>query len=83
MHRLKQGKATDESNPYSGRQIRLLELELDRMQADADAFTNAPPNIIRTVWERFVDFRKRRSDLDREVSQQTVTLVWPIRSPRS
>ena len=75
MHRLKQGKATDEFHPYSGRHIRLLELELDRMQADADSFTNAPPNIIRTVWDRFVDFRKRRSDLDREVSQQTVTFV--------
>lgn len=67
---MKQTKPTDEFNPYSGRQMRLLELELDRIQAEADSFTNAPPNIVRTVWDRFVDFRKRRAELEREVSKQ-------------
>lgn len=49
--------------------MRLLELELDRIQAEADSYTNAPPNIVRNVWDRFVEFRKRRSDLEREVSE--------------
>lgn len=67
---MKQTKTMDEYNPYSGRQMRLLELEIDRIQAEADAYTNAPPNIVRNVWDRFVDFRKRRADLEREVSQR-------------
>jgi len=50
--------------------MRLLELELDKIQAEADSYTNAPPNIVRTVWERFVEFRKRRNELEREVSQK-------------
>ncbi len=49
--------------------MRLLELELDRIQAESDSFTNAPPNIVRTVWDRFIDFRRRRTELEREVSQ--------------
>lgn len=48
--------------------MRLLELELDKLQAEADSYTNAPPNIVRTVWDRFVEFRKRRTELEREVS---------------
>ena len=48
--------------------MRLLELEIDKMQAEADSFTNAPPNIVRTVWERFVEFRKKRTELERDVS---------------
>jgi hypothetical protein len=48
--------------------MRLLELEIDKIQAEADSFTNAPPNIVRTVWDRFVEFRKKRSELEREVS---------------
>jgi len=50
--------------------MRLLELELDKIQVEADSYTNAPPNIVRTVWERFVEFRKRRNELEREVSQK-------------
>jgi hypothetical protein len=49
--------------------MRLLELEIDKIQAEADSFSNAPPNIVRTVWERFVEFRRRRAELEREVSQ--------------
>lgn len=67
---MKPPKTTDELNPYSGRQLRLLELELDRMQAEGDNFNQAPPNIVRTVWDRFVDFRRRRADLDRDVSRK-------------
>lgn len=66
--RPKQPKTVDEFNPYSSRQLRLADLELDRIQVEADSFTNAPPNIVRNVWERFVDFRKRRYDLERDVS---------------
>lgn len=58
----------DDLNPYSGRQLRLLELEMDKVLAEADAFSNAPPNIVRAVWDRFVEFRKKRNELDREVS---------------
>ncbi len=65
---MKQTKTTDEYNPYSGRQMRLFELELDKIQTEADSYTNAPQNIVRTVWDRFVDFRKRRSELERDVS---------------
>jgi hypothetical protein len=65
-------KTTDEFNPYSGRQMRLLEAEIDKTQVEADAYANAPPNIVRTVWDRFVDFRKRRSELEREVSQKSI-----------
>ncbi|CAF2528282.1 unnamed protein product [Rotaria sp. Silwood2] len=68
--KLKQSKTVDEFNPYSSRQIRLLELEFDKMQSEADSFTNAPPNIVRNVWERFIDFRKRRAELERELRQQ-------------
>ncbi|CAF0804624.1 unnamed protein product [Rotaria sordida] len=68
--KLKQPKTVDEFNPYSSRQMRLLELEFDKMQIEADSFTNAPPNIVRNVWERFIDFRKRRSELERELRQQ-------------
>jgi hypothetical protein len=50
--------------------MRLLEIEIDKIQAEADSFANAPPNIVRTVWDRFVEFRKRRSELEREVSQK-------------
>jgi len=50
--------------------LRLLEIEIDKIQAEADSFANAPPNIVRTVWDRFVEFRKRRSELEREVSQK-------------
>lgn len=67
-NRLKQTKTTDEYNPYTGRQLRLLELEIDKLQTEADSYTNAPPHIVRTVWDRFVEFRKRRTDLEREVS---------------
>lgn len=49
--------------------MRLMELEFDRMQAEADSFSNAPPNIVRSVWERFIDFKRRRAELDREVSR--------------
>ena len=63
-NRLKQTKTTDEYNPYTGRQLRLLELEIDKLQTEADS----PPHIVRTVWDRFVEFRKRRTDLEREVS---------------
>ena len=69
---MKPTKTIDDFNPYSGRQMRLLELEMDKIQAEADNFTNAPPNIVRTVWERFVEFRKKRSELERDVSRQ-----WP------
>ncbi|CAF3490775.1 unnamed protein product [Adineta steineri] len=68
--KVKQAKTADDLNPYSARQMRLIELEIERIQAEADAFTNAPPNIVRTVWERFVDFRKKRTELDRELRQQ-------------
>jgi hypothetical protein len=71
--RIKQTKTSDEFNPYSGRQMRLLELELDKIQAEADSYTNAPPNIVRTVWERFVEFRKRRNELEREVSKKRLS----------
>lgn len=67
---MKPTKTTDDFNPYSGRQMRLLELEMDKIQVEADSFMNAPPNIIRTVWERFVEFRKKRSELERDVSRQ-------------
>ena len=70
--RPKQVKTVDEFNPYSSRQIRLLELESEKTQTEADSFTNAPPNIARAVWERFVEFRKKRNDLEREVSQNKV-----------
>jgi hypothetical protein len=43
-------------------------LEFDKTQLEADSFTNAPPNIIRTVWERFIEFRKKRTELERQVS---------------
>ncbi len=66
---MKQMKTTDEFNPYSGRQMRLLELEIDKVQSEADSFTNAPPNIVRPVWDRFVEFRRKRTELEREVSQ--------------
>ncbi|UJR35581.1 hypothetical protein I4U23_028334 [Adineta vaga] len=68
--KIKQTRPPDELNPYSARQIRLIELELDRIQVEADALTNAPTNIIRTVWERFVEFRKRRTELERQLRQQ-------------
>lgn len=67
---MKPTQKTDEMNPYSGRQVRLLELELDRMQAEGDQFNNAPQNVVRAVWDRFVDFRRRRADLDRDVSRR-------------
>lgn len=77
--KMKQTKPVDEFNPYSGRQMRLLELELDKIQAEADGFSNAPPNIVRTVWDRFVDFRKRRAELEREVSQNQIFLFLYIK----
>ncbi|CAF1594127.1 unnamed protein product [Rotaria magnacalcarata] len=68
--KLKQTKTVDEFNPYTARQMRLLELEFDKIQADADSFTNAPPSIVRNIWERFVDFRKRRGELERDLRLQ-------------
>ena len=56
--------------------MRLLELESDKTQAEADSFTNAPPNMTRAVWERFVEFRKKRNDLEREVSPNKALSVF-------
>lgn len=80
--KMKQTKPADEFNPYSGRQARLLELELDKIQAEADAFNNAPPNVVRNVWERFVDFRKRRTELEREVSQNKILCLFFVHQER-
>jgi hypothetical protein len=59
--------------------MRLLELELDKAQAEADTYSNAPPSIARTVWDRFVEFRKRRTELEREVSQNRFLYSYPAR----
>jgi hypothetical protein len=67
--RVKGTKPSDDWNPYSGRQMRLLEMEIDRLQTEIDAFSNAPANLIRTVWDRFVDFRRKRINVEQEVSR--------------
>lgn len=66
-YRMKQPKPPEEYNPYSARQARLIDLELDRIQSEADSFSNAPTNIVRTVWDRFVEFRRKRTELERQV----------------
>ena len=60
--------------------MRLVELEIDKAQAEADTYSNAPPNIARSVWDRFVDFRKKRSELEREVSRNHFSNhLFPLR----
>ncbi|CAF0937184.1 unnamed protein product [Adineta ricciae] len=82
--KMKQPKPPEEYNPYSARQARLIELELDRIQSEADSFTNAPTNIVRSVWDRFVDFRRKRTELERQLrlQEQEETMIKSLRSLR-